>query len=503
MAASVVSAVVPETSKLLKYVGQLLQSSLDEKAFNTLKWMSRKNNFLIQGLFSWSAIQKDIAAGISPKVAIGSEAALFTFNLGASWLLAGAAGAVGLTATAPAAVAASIIIGVGVAIGSDRFGFKGWAAELIDDALSNVDAMFIDHPSSVDDVSSDHHTPSAGSDLDMSFQPVVYALMQPSAPSADDGLTQFSDYQIYLAMREIIEHPEAYPDAAAILPDILSSIADAIPPEDLAGVDPVDGDSSLRSPPETVRYVAIEPDNGLKIYVVDDDRSYLFVGDDTPNKMVGGKAINWFMPKTDHGGANTVIGNPDGYIVSGDIIFKGKKQRFNHPSDAIRAGLAYATEDRKGNGLVLIKSIQENISLANLQKVSRNGVINEELDKQTAMNFVDSLSIKTPGIHQLVMNLSGGNQQKVSVAKWLFVEPDVLIFDEPTRGIDVGAKYEIYTIINDLVSKGMSIVMISSELPEILGMSDRIYVVANGTITGELDGKSATQEVIMQLATQY
>ena len=201
--------------------------------------------------------------------------------------------------------------------------------------------------------------------------------------------------------------------------------------------------------------------------------------------------------------ARSIFGNPDGYIVSGDIIFKGKKQRFNHPSDAIRAGLAYATEDRKGNGLVLIKSIQENISLANLQKVSRNGVINEELDKQTAMNFVDSLSIKTPGIHQLVMNLSGGNQQKVSVAKWLFVEPDVLIFDEPTRGIDVGAKYEIYTIINDLVSKGMSIVMISSELPEILGMSDRIYVVANGTITGELDGKSATQEVIMQLATQY
>ena len=101
------------------------------------------------------------------------------------------------------------------------------------------------------------------------------------------------------------------------------------------------------------------------------------------------------------------------------------------------------------------------------------------------------------------MNLSGGNQQKVSVAKWLFVEPDVLIFDEPTRGIDVGAKYEIYNIINNLVAKGMSILMISSELPEILGMSDRIYVVANGTITGELDAKSATQEAIMRLATQY
>lgn len=315
MAASVVSAVVPETSKLLKYVGQLLQSSLDEKAFNTLKWMSRKNNFLIQGLFSWSAIQKDIAAGTPPKIAIGSEAALFTFNLLVTGALVGAAGFVGLTATAPAAVAASVIIGIGVAFGSDRFGFKGWAAELINDALLNVDAMLVEHPLSVDDASSDHQAPPIGSVLGASSLPSVDTPAQPNAPSADDGLTQFSDYQIYLAMREIIEHPERYPDAAAILPDILSGIADAIPPEDLAGVDPVDGDSSLRSPPETVRYVAIEPDNGLKTYVVDDDRSYLFVGDDTPNKMVGGKAINWFMPKTDHGGTNTVIGNPDGYNV--------------------------------------------------------------------------------------------------------------------------------------------------------------------------------------------
>lgn len=315
MAASVVSAVVPETSKLLKYVGQLLQSGLDEKAFNALKWMSRKNNFLIQGLFSWSAIQKDIAAGTPPKIAIGSEAALFTFNLLVTGALVGAAGFVGLTATAPAAVAASIIIGVGVAFGSDRFGFKGWAAKLINDALLNVDAVLVEHPSSVDDASSDHQEPPAGSDLGASSLPSVDTPAQPNAPSADDGLTQFSDYQIYLAMREIIEHPESYPDAAAILPDILSSIADAIPPEDLEGVDPAGAESSLSASSETVRYVEIEPDNGLKTCVVDDDRSYLFIGDDTPNKMVGGKAINWFMPKTDHGGINTVIGNPDGYNV--------------------------------------------------------------------------------------------------------------------------------------------------------------------------------------------
>lgn len=201
--------------------------------------------------------------------------------------------------------------------------------------------------------------------------------------------------------------------------------------------------------------------------------------------------------------ARSLFGNPDGYQLQGEVYLKGQKCRFRHPGEAIRSGLAYASEDRKRNGLILIQSIQYNISLANLEGVSRNGIVNEELDKQTANEFVTSLLIKTPGIHQLVMNLSGGNQQKVSVAKWLFVGPDLLIFDEPTRGIDVGAKYEIYTIMNQLVAKGMSILMISSELPEILGMSDRIYVVANGHITGELEARSATQEAVMQLATQY
>lgn len=315
MAASVVSAVVPETGHLLKHIGTLLEHELDEKTFKILKRIDFKNYAFIQLLFSWNSIQKDIAAGTPPKVAVGSEAALLAFNFGASWLLVGAAGLAGLTATAPAAIAASVILGIGVAIGSDLFGVKGKAAKLINDALLNVDTMLVEHPSSVDDASSDHHAPPAGTESGVASQPAVDAPTQPDTPSTDDGLTQFSDYQVYLAMREIIEHPELYPNAAAILPDILSGIADAIPPEDLAGVDPVDGDSSLRSPPETVRYVEIEPDNGLKTCVGDDDRSYLFIGDDTPNKMVGGKAINWFMPKTDHGGVNTVIGNPDGYNV--------------------------------------------------------------------------------------------------------------------------------------------------------------------------------------------
>ncbi|HOV37846.1 MAG TPA: ATP-binding cassette domain-containing protein, partial [Spirochaetales bacterium] len=199
-----------------------------------------------------------------------------------------------------------------------------------------------------------------------------------------------------------------------------------------------------------------------------------------------------------------LFGNPDGYQLTGEMIFKGEKRRFTHPRQAIQAGMAYASEDRKRNGLVLIQPVRSNITLANLEEIaSRQGVVIDEKEVQVATEYVQSLSIKTPSVEQLVLNLSGGNQQKVSVAKWLFVNPDLLILDEPTRGIDVGAKWEIHTIMNNLVSKGMSILMISSELPEILGMSDRVYVMANGHITGELQAKEATQEKVMELATQY
>jgi putative multiple sugar transport system ATP-binding protein len=202
--------------------------------------------------------------------------------------------------------------------------------------------------------------------------------------------------------------------------------------------------------------------------------------------------------------ARSLFGNPDGYQLAGEMIFKGEKRRFTHPRQAIQAGLAYASEDRKRNGLVLIQPVRSNITLANLEEIAnRQGVVIDEKEVQVATEYVKSLSIKTPSVEQLVLNLSGGNQQKVSVAKWLFVNPDLLILDEPTRGIDVGAKWEIHTIMNNLVSKGMSILMISSELPEILGMSDRVYVMANGHITGELQAKEATQEKVMELATQY
>ena len=199
--------------------------------------------------------------------------------------------------------------------------------------------------------------------------------------------------------------------------------------------------------------------------------------------------------------ALSLFGNPDGYQVDGEIYVNGEKKRFGHPEDAIEAGLAYVTEDRKGNGLILIQDVKQNITLANLQEISNRSVLNNNAEIRVAEEYRESLDIKTPSVEQKVLNLSGGNQQKVSVAKWLFAKPDVLILDEPTRGIDVGAKYEIHTIMNNLVQQGISIIMISSELPEILGMSDRVYVVSSGRITGELRVEEATQEKIIDLAT--
>jgi putative multiple sugar transport system ATP-binding protein len=199
--------------------------------------------------------------------------------------------------------------------------------------------------------------------------------------------------------------------------------------------------------------------------------------------------------------AYSIFGNPREYKIEGSIFIGGDHKRFHHPSDAIKAGIAYVTEDRKGEGLILIQDVKKNISLANLRTLADKGVINDNEEINVATRYKDSLTIKTPSIEQLVGNLSGGNQQKVSLGKWLFTQPKILILDEPTRGIDVGAKFEIYTIINKLVEEGMSIVMISSELPEILGMSDRIYVMAEGRITGELPVEKASQDEIMAMAT--
>ncbi len=190
-----------------------------------------------------------------------------------------------------------------------------------------------------------------------------------------------------------------------------------------------------------------------------------------------------------------------GRRVSGDVRLFGSPVSVRSPSDVISAGISYLTEDRKGSGLVLIKDVKENMALASLKKRTLGGLIDCDSELIAVEDMVEALRIKTPSLEQLVQNLSGGNQQKVAIGKWLLTEPKVLILDEPTRGIDVGAKYEIYVIMNRLAAEGMSIIMISSELPEILGMSDRILVLSDGRLAGELTREQATQEKVMTLAT--
>ncbi len=199
--------------------------------------------------------------------------------------------------------------------------------------------------------------------------------------------------------------------------------------------------------------------------------------------------------------AHSIFGNSRNYLLEGELFVRGIRQNFKSPKDAIKSGIAYVSEDRKGNGLILNQDVKENITVANLKKIADGMVINRHEEVKVANEYKESLNIKTPSIEQIVNNLSGGNQQKVALGKWLFVEPNILILDEPTRGIDVGAKYEIYTIMNELVAKGLSVIMISSELPEVLGMSDRIYVMAEGRLTGQLNIEEATQENIMEMAT--
>ena len=195
--------------------------------------------------------------------------------------------------------------------------------------------------------------------------------------------------------------------------------------------------------------------------------------------------------------AMSIFGRSYGIGISGSLILKGEELTLKNPRQAIKAGIAYVTEDRKGNGLVLSNSIKVNTSLANLDALSSGSFIDKDKEYLVAEEYVQKLKTKTPSVEQLVGNLSGGNQQKVLLAKWMFADPDVLILDEPTRGIDVGAKYEIYCIINDLAKAGKSVIMISSELPEVIGMSDRIYIMNQAKIVGEMKASDATQENIM------
>ena len=195
--------------------------------------------------------------------------------------------------------------------------------------------------------------------------------------------------------------------------------------------------------------------------------------------------------------AMSIFGKSYGTGITGTLLLNGQETVLKTPEEAIHSGLAYVTEDRKTNGLLLNESIRMNTTLARLDKISHNSVIDQDKERLAAEQMKNDMGTKTPSIEQRVGNLSGGNQQKALLGKWMFTEPDILILDEPTRGIDVGAKYDIYCLINAMVEQGKSVIMISSEMPELLGMCDRIYVMNEGKILASLNAKDATQEIIM------
>jgi putative multiple sugar transport system ATP-binding protein len=195
--------------------------------------------------------------------------------------------------------------------------------------------------------------------------------------------------------------------------------------------------------------------------------------------------------------AMSIFGHSYGTNIRGHIFMNGKEVSFPNVKSAIKAGLAYVTEDRKGNGLILSESICKNTTAAKPEKISKHWVLDFDKERMYSEQMAKEMHTKCATVMEDVGNLSGGNMQKVLLGKWLFAEPDILILDEPTRGIDVGAKYEIYCIINKMVAEGKSVIMISSEMPEILGMCDRIYVMNEGKMIAEMNGKDATQEKIM------
>ncbi|HAM13003.1 MAG: ABC transporter ATP-binding protein [Actinobacteria bacterium] len=199
--------------------------------------------------------------------------------------------------------------------------------------------------------------------------------------------------------------------------------------------------------------------------------------------------------------AMSLFGHSYGSKITGKVFMRGREIKTRTVAEAIENGLAYATEDRKTYGLNLIEDIKRNISMASLGKLERLGLVNDNKEYAVANEYRRDLNIKAPNVLVKTGKLSGGNQQKVVLSKWIYSDPDVLILDEPTRGIDVGAKYEIYTIINKLAAAGKGIIVISSELPELLGISDRLYAISEGRITGELPVEDATPESVLKLMT--
>ena len=199
--------------------------------------------------------------------------------------------------------------------------------------------------------------------------------------------------------------------------------------------------------------------------------------------------------------AMSIFGRSYGVFESGQLFKDGHEIKVHNVGDAIEQGIAYVSEDRKALGLNLLDDIKRSVVSAKLSKISRASVVDKVEEYQASETYRKSLRIKTPTVYEGVNKLSGGNQQKVVLAKWMFTDPDILILDEPTRGIDVGAKTEIYGIIRDLAAQGKGVIMISSELPELLGVSDRIYTIFEGTITNEISAEQANPETLMKSMT--
>ena len=196
----------------------------------------------------------------------------------------------------------------------------------------------------------------------------------------------------------------------------------------------------------------------------------------------------------------SIFGNSYGYGATGEVFLKGEKVSFKNPRDAIEKGVGYVSEDRKSLGLILIQDVKTNITNSSLRRLAKHGIIDKDLELRKGEEYKETLQVKTPSLQQLVRNLSGGNQQKVVLSRCLLADPDIFIVDEPTRGIDVGAKFEIYSILNNMVKEGKSVIVVSSELAEAISMSDRIYVMNEGKIKGVLNRDEATQERIMHMA---
>ena len=202
--------------------------------------------------------------------------------------------------------------------------------------------------------------------------------------------------------------------------------------------------------------------------------------------------------------AMSIFGKSYGQKISGEIYMHGKKVTINNVKDAVNAGIAYTSEDRKNYGLNLIADVKTNMTMAALRNYyARKGVVDSNKEILDSEDFRKKINVKTPSVNQVVGTLSGGNQQKVVLAKWMMTLPDVLILDEPTRGIDVGAKYEIYCVINELAKAGKAVIVISSEMPEIIGTCDRVYVISEGEIAGELQKDQLSQENIMKCIVSH